>query len=72
MESSIFGKLEVIIELDSVMVVTLVAIADTPEPRQAAPTPPLLCPLFSVNSSAKTSVFILYILEVHKARNYTL
>ena len=69
MESSIFGKLEVIIELDSVMVVTLVAIADTPEPRQAAPTPPLLCPLFSVNSSAKTNVFILY-LEVHKARNY--
>ena len=53
MESSIFGKLEVIIELDSVMVVTLVAIADTPEPRQAAPTPPLLCPLFSVNSSEK-------------------
>ena len=57
MESSIFGKLEVIIELDSVMVVTLVAIADTPEPRQAAPTPPLLCPLFSVNSSEKTNVF---------------
>ena len=71
MESSIFGKLEVIIELDSVMVVTLVvAIADTPEPRQAAPTPPLLCPLFSVNSSEKTNVYI--ILEVQEARKYTL